>query len=96
MTHLYIKLCDLCGTPCEVDSGMHGGNIRAEIMVHKGKGQKQYSIKAFNEEFDFCVTCGQKVGILPILIKMKEMKDKNVDKAINFKKLLEDKKLLYK
>lgn len=48
MTHLYIKLCDLCGRPCEIDSGMHGGHISTDIMVKK----KKVSIAVFREEFD--------------------------------------------
>ena len=53
MTHLYIKLCDLCGRPCEVDSGLHGGTIHADVMVDRGK----VSYKEFSEEFDICLTC---------------------------------------
>lgn len=92
MTHLYIKLCDLCGRPCEVDGGLHGGNIHTDIMVNKGK----VSYKVFREEFDVCITCLKKTGMLNILQKFKKMKDVNEKKKISFKKLLEDKNILNK
>ena len=92
MVHMYIKLCDLCGRPNEVDSGMHGGTIHSDIMIK----EKKISRVVFREEFDVCVTCLKKVGLLDILERMKKMKDKNKDKTISFKKLLEDKSMLYK
>ena len=90
MTHLYIKLCDLCRRPCEVDSGLHGGSISADIMVNKGK----VSMVAFREEFDTCITCLQKLGLIEILEKMKKMKKENEQKKIDFKKLLKNERIL--
>ena len=87
---MYIKLCDTCGKPCEVDSGIHGGTIHADIMVNKGT----YSQSVFREEFDVCIECLKKLGFSDILQKMKIMKDKNSEKKISFKKLLLDKKVL--
>ena len=92
MTHLYIKLCDLCGRPCEIDSGMHGGHISTDIMVKK----KKVSIAVFREEFDVCITCLDKIGLLKILEQMKSMKEQNAKKKINFKKMLVNKNILYK
>mgnify|MGYP001582356694 FL=1 len=75
-----------------MDSGLHGGNIKTDIMVNKGK----VSFKVFSEEFDVCVTCLENTGMLKILESFKLMKDKNSQKKINFKKLLLDQKVLNK
>jgi hypothetical protein len=91
MTHLYIKMCDLCGRPCEVDSGLHGGSISTDIIVKK----KKVSIVAFREDFDVCITCLDKMGLLKILQKMKIMKEQNAHKKLKFKQMLEDKRILY-
>jgi hypothetical protein len=91
MTHLYIKLCDLCGKPCEVDSGMHGGHISADVLIQKGK----VSRVAFREEFDLCIECLHKTGLGEVLQKMKIMKESNVKKKFDFRKMLERKKILY-
>ena len=92
MTHMYIKLCDICGKACEIDSGLHGGTISADIIVKEGKASKV----AFREGFDVCITCLRTVGLLDILEKMKKMKDENESKPIEFKKLLEEKGAIYK
>ena len=92
MTHLYIKLCDLCGRPCEVDGGLHGGSIHTDIMIDKGK----FSHNVFREEFDVCITCLKTWGLWDTFAKMKVMKYDNAQKKIDFKKLLEHKKILRK
>ncbi len=92
MTHLYIKLCDLCGRPCEVDSGLHGGSISSDIMV----SDKKISRVVFREDFDVCITCLKKLGLIDLLKRMKEMKDSNTNKKLEFKKLLEEKGVLHK
>lgn len=80
MTHLYIKLCDLCGKPCEVDGGLHGGNIHSDIMVKEGKASRVIH----REEFDVCISCLNALGLLDILQKMTEMKRTNEQKKISF------------
>lgn len=92
MTHLYIKLCDLCGKPCEVDSGLHGGNIKTDIMINKGR----VSYKVFAEEFDVCITCLENTGLLDMLERFKLIKEENSKKKISFKKLLIGQKMINK
>jgi hypothetical protein len=92
MTHLYIKLCDNCRRPCEVDGGLHGGTIQADILVKKGK----VSHTVFREEFDLCITCIQNTGLADTLQKLKLVKDENKQKKLNFRKELELKKVLGK
>lgn len=85
MTHLYIKLCDLCGKPCEAGSQMHGGNITTNIFISKNK----VSTSVFREEFDICVDCLNKTGLFKILKGMAEQKDKNKRTEESTKKLIE-------
>ncbi len=34
MTHVYIKVCDLCGKPSEMNSMYHAGRISADMMIN--------------------------------------------------------------
>lgn len=92
MTHMYIKICDNCGKPCEVDSGLHGGSISSDIIILKGKISKV----VFREEFDLCIECITNTGLGDILQKIKLQKEANSEKKIGFKKLLQQKKILPK
>ena len=85
MTHLYIKLCDLCGTPAEAGSQMHAGHISTDITV---KTSNKISTSVFREEFDICVDCLNKTGLFEILKGMKEQKDKNKRTEKSTKKLI--------
>lgn len=75
MTHLYIKICDLCGKPCEAGSQMH-------------VSQNKVSTSVFREEFDICVLCLKNTGLFEILKSMKEQKLKNHSTEITAKKLI--------
>lgn len=90
MTHLYIKLCDNCGKPCIVDSGAHGGTIHTDILVQKGK----ISHVVFREEFDLCIGCIAATGLGKILQKLKEAKERNQQRKVTFKRLLQQRKVL--
>ena len=85
MTHLYIKICDLCKKPCEAGSQMHAGHISTDIMIQRGK----ISTSVFREEFDICISCLNTTGLYKILEKMKEQKEANTPTIKNTKKLLE-------
>ena len=61
MTHLYIKLCDLCGKPAEMNSMEHAGSISADIFI------KNFNI--FREEFDVCAKCLKETGLYDILLR---------------------------
>lgn len=74
MTHLYIKICDLCGNPAEVGSQMHAGHLSADIII---KTSKKISTKIFRDEFDICINCLKSTGLFEILLKMKAQKDSN-------------------
>ena len=76
MTHLYIKICDLCGKPA--------GHLYTDINISKNK----VSTSVFREEFDICVSCLKKTGLFEILKSMKEQKLKNHSTEITAKKLI--------
>lgn len=85
MTHLYIKMCDLCGNPCEAGSQMHAGHISTDIIVQRGK---KVSVSVFREEFDICISCLNKTGLYDILQKMKEQKHRNKRVSENTKEIV--------
>ena len=85
MTHLYIKLCDLCGKPAEAGSQMHAGHISTDIIV---KTSNKISTSVFREEFDICVDCLNKTGLFKILKNMKQQKDNNEYTEKSTKKLI--------
>ena len=87
MTHLYIKICDLCGKPCEAGSQNHAGHITTDIMIQKNN---KFSMSVFREEFDICIGCLQKTGLYEILKNMKEQKYKNKDVEKSTKKIIAD------
>ena len=80
MTHVYIKICDLCGNPSEMNSMMHAGTISADMMIN--------NYKVYREEFDICVNCLKNTGLGEILLKMKVQKEANKDKTKKAEKLL--------
>lgn len=80
MTHVYIKICDLCGNPTEMNSMMHAGTITADMMINN------YNV--YREEFDICVNCLKSTGLSEILLKMKAQKEANKDKTKKAEKLL--------
>lgn len=86
MTHLYIKICDLCGKPCEAGSQMHAGHLATDIIV---KTSKKISTSIFREEFDICVDCLNKTGLYKILFKMREQKNENKNKGKKVKIFIE-------
>ena len=87
MTHLYIKICDLCGKACEAGSQMHAGNIHTDIIVKTGK---RVSTLIFREEFDICIDCLNNTGLYEILKKMQEQKYSNKNTENMTKRLVED------
>ena len=80
MTHVYVKICDLCGNPSEINSMMHAGTVSADVMIN--------NFNIYREEFDVCVNCLKDTGLADILLKMKEQKESNKDKAKKAEKLL--------
>lgn len=86
MTHLYIKICDLCGKPAEMGSQMHAGHISTDIMV---RTSKKVSMSVLREEYDVCIDCLNKTGLYEILIKMQEMKKNNKGNVKTAQQLLE-------
>ena len=87
MTHLYVKICDLCGEACEAGSQNHAGHINTDIMVMTSN---KVSTSIFREEFDICVSCLIKTGLYEILKKMQEMKKKNINKEKTIKELVKN------
>ena len=85
MTHLYIKICDLCGKACESGSQMHAGHIQTDIIIRTGK---KVSTSIFREEFDICVDCLNTTGLYNILKKMQEQKHKSKNTERNVKKIV--------
>ena len=86
MTHLYIKICDLCRKACEAGSQMHAGHINTDIIIRTGK---KISTSVFREEFDICVDCLNTTGLYTILKKMQEQKYKNKGAEKDVKKIVE-------
>lgn len=84
MTHLYIKICDLCGKPCETGSQIHAGHLTSDILISKNK----ISTSVFREEFDICVDCLNKTGLFEILKGMKKQKDINKQTEKSTKKII--------
>ena len=80
MTHVYVKICDLCGKPAEVNSMLHAGTISADVMIDNKS--------IYREEFDVCPNCLKKTGLADILLRMKEQKEANKDKAKEAEKLV--------
>lgn len=85
MTHLYIKICDLCGNPAEAGSQMHAGHLTTDIIV---RTSKKFSTSIFREEFDICIDCLNKTGLYKILFKMREQKNRNKNKEKKVKKFV--------
>lgn len=80
MTHLYIKLCDLCGKPCEMNGMEHAGSITADVFIK--------NFNTFRENFDVCNTCLKETGLDQILLKMKQQKEDNNNRSKNAQKVL--------
>ena len=83
MTHLYIKICDLCGNPAEVGSQ---GHLTTDIIINTSK---KISTSVYREEFDICINCLKSTGLFEILLKMKVQKDSNKKVEPNIKKLIQ-------
>lgn len=80
MTHFYIKLCDICGRPAEMDSMLHAGTINADVMIN--------NMSVYRENFDICAICLKESGLDVILIQMKKQKEKNKFNKNKAQKLL--------
>jgi hypothetical protein len=82
---MYIRLCDYCGKPVNVDSQQgHVGEFKADIWLHRGKSNYVF----FRHNFDLCVECVMQTGLGDILEKIQNHIEKNEDRKVNFKKQL--------